>query len=247
MFKAVLEDVALLRDSIATISELIEEAKFKIKKDGIELLAADRAVVAVVDFKFSAKNFKEYDLKSDATIGINLNNFLQILKRAKSSEILRLELSDDSFSLIFEGRSKRKFTLPLIEIREEVPTGIEKLSFPSKVEISSGVLSDGIDDADLVSDSIVMEVEKDKFMLKAHGDSTSAELELKAGEDCKIETKEPVRARYSIDYLKKMLKAKKLSERVTIALNTNYPLKMSFKYQEGLITLSFILAPRVEE
>lgn len=247
MFKAVLDDISLLRDSIATISELIEEGRFKIKKDGIELLAADRAVVAVVDFKFSSKNFKEYRFQSDSTIGINLNNLLQVLKRAKSADVLKMELKEDSLSMIFEGRSKRKFTLPLIEIREEVPAGIEKLSFPAKVELDSEVLADGIDDADLVSDSVVMELDKDKFILKAQGDSSSTELELRAGEDCKIETKESVRARYSIDYLKKMLKAKKLCDRVVLALNTNYPLKMTFNYSGGLVSLSFILAPRVEE
>lgn len=246
MFKATLEDVSLLRDSIATISELIEEARFKIKKDGIELLAADRAVVAVVDFKFSSKNFKEYHHQSDSNIGINLNNFLQVLKRARANDILLIELEENSLSLTLKGRSRRKFTIPLLEIREEVPSGIEKLTFPAKVVLSSELLADGIEDADLVSDSVIIELDKDKFLLKAQGDSSSSELELKAGEECKIETKEKVRARYSIDYLKKMLKAKKLSENVEIALNTNYPLKMTFA-QDKLISLSFILAPRVEE
>ena len=246
MFKAVLEDISTFRDSMATISELIEEGKFKIKKDGIELLAADRAVVSVVDFKFSAKNFKEYHYHSDSSIGVNINNLLQILKRAKSSDTVTIELDENSLALTFKGRSKRKFTIPLIEIREEVPAGIEKLSFPAKAELNSEVLADGIDDADLVSDSVVIELDKDKFLLKAQGDSSSAELELKSGDDCKIETKEKVRARYSIDYLKKMLKARKISDRVQLALNTNYPLKMTFSSGD-LITMSFILAPRVEE
>ncbi len=245
MFKATLEDISSFRDSILTISELIDEAKFKIKKNGIELLAADRAVVAVVDFKFYAKNFKEYNYKSDETIGVNLNSLLQILKRAKSNDIMIMEVDENSLSLTFQSRSKRKFTIPLIEIREEVPSGIEKLSFPSKIEMSSETLADGVDDADLVSDSVVIELDKDKFVMTAQGDSSSSELEIKNGDDCKIETKEKVRARYSIDYLKKMLKAKKISDRVELALNTNYPLKMTFSSEK--LSMSFILAPRVEE
>jgi hypothetical protein len=42
MFEAKLDDVSLLRESIATISELIDETEFRIKKDGIELVASDR-------------------------------------------------------------------------------------------------------------------------------------------------------------------------------------------------------------
>jgi len=70
MFNALLENVQLFRDSIATIAELIDETEIKIRKDGIKLLASDRAVVAVADFFFSAENFKEYHYESDVTIGV---------------------------------------------------------------------------------------------------------------------------------------------------------------------------------
>ncbi|MFQ6120306.1 MAG: DNA polymerase sliding clamp, partial [Methanosarcinales archaeon] len=60
MFKATITDVNLLRDSISTIAELIDEGIFKIAKDGISLVAADRAMVAVVDFKILSTAFEKY-------------------------------------------------------------------------------------------------------------------------------------------------------------------------------------------
>ena len=60
VFKAVISDVNLIKDSISTISELIDEGVFKIDKNGLSLIAADRAMVAVVDFKLPATVFDEF-------------------------------------------------------------------------------------------------------------------------------------------------------------------------------------------
>jgi len=246
MFSAVLDNIGLFRDSVATISELIDEGQFKIRKNGIELLASDRAVVAVVDFSFSAKNFKEYNYKSDINIGVNLSSLLHVLRRANANDVLQINVDENSLSLKFKNGSTRKFTLPLIEIREDVPSGIDKMVFKSEVELSSEILSNGIDDADLVSDSVIFEIEKDSVLLKSQGDSSSTELRLDKGDQVKINTEKNVKARYSIDYLKKMIKAKKLSDKVKLELDSNYPLKMTFSLP-GKLTMSFILAPRVEE
>jgi len=247
MFNALLENVQLFRDSIATIAELIDETEIKIRKDGIKLLASDRAVVAVADFFFSAENFKEYHYESDVTIGVNLQSLLQILKRAKSKDALALKLEEGQLTLVLKGDSIRRFRIPLIDIKEEVPPGIEKLSFPAKVEIRSDILSDGISDAELVGDSVVFEVTGEKFVVKTEGDSSSVELELTKDSDAiKIATSKDVRARYSIEYLKKMMKGEKISEVATIELDNNYPLRLTFSVQDK-VKLSFILAPRVEE
>jgi DNA polymerase III sliding clamp (beta) subunit (PCNA family) len=165
MFNALLENISLFRDSIATIAELIDETEIKIRKDGVKLIASDRAVVSVVDFFFSSENFKEYHYESDVTIGINLQSLLQILKRAKSKDTLALRLEEGQLTLVLKGDSIRRFKIPLIDIREEVPPGIEKLTFPAKVEIRSDILSDGISDAELIGDSVVFEVNTEKFVL----------------------------------------------------------------------------------
>ncbi|MEM5861084.1 MAG: hypothetical protein QXL09_01850 [Candidatus Aenigmatarchaeota archaeon] len=244
-FKAVLDDLSTFRDSIATISEIIEETQIKIKKNGIELIASDRAVVAVVDFKFSAKNFREYNYESDLAIGINLANLLQILKRARSSDITEFLVSDNKFIITLKGESTRRFSIPLLDIREEIPQGIEKLVFPVKLEISSSALEDGIEDADLVSDALTFEVTKDALILKAEGDSSSSELII-SKDKAKFYGEKNAKATYSLDYLKKMIKGRKISENVIIEFDTNYPMRMTFERGSD-IALSFILAPRIEE
>lgn len=246
MFSAVLENIELFRDSIATIAELIDEGEFKVRKDGLELLASDRAVVAVVDFKFSASNFSEYNFQSDRSIGINLGNLLQVLRRAKAGDKMKIKLEENKLDLSFSNGLKRNFTIPLIEIREELPAGIEKLSFPVKLEMNSESLADSIDDADLVSDSMVFEVSSNKVVLRARNDSSSTETELENNANIKIDTEKNAKSRYSLDYLRKMIKAKKISETVQLSFDTNYPMKLAFSSPDK-VSMIFILAPRIED
>ena len=247
MFEAKLSEVSLLRDSIATISELIDETELHITKDGIKMIAADRAVVAVIEFFLSKDAFDEYNHDKDSKIGINLLSFLQILRRAGINDSLNMKLLDDRLELVLRGESTRRFTLPLIDISKEETPPLNKLEFPTYMRINSEILNSGIEDAELITDSIVFTVSKDQFIMKAESDSSSTQLELIPGSELNItQINEPVRARYSLDYLKKILKARKLAEEATMALASDYPMRIQFEV-EGKMQLSFILAPRVEE
>ena len=250
MFEAKLDDIASLRESISAISDLIDECEMKITNEGIELVASDRAVVAVVDFYLSRESFKEYSIDKERKIGINLVNLLQILKRAASDDEMKIRLEDNKLKIILTGSSTRSFTMPLIDVSKEEAPDLKKLGagFSASFSIDSSVLNSGIEDAELITDSVVFTLRKDQLALKAEGDSSSAHLEVPATEDVLkiIDMGEPVRSRYSIDYLKKMLKPRKLSETITAQMATDYPLKLEYNVPNKL-RLSFILAPRVEE
>ncbi|MBW2994515.1 DNA polymerase sliding clamp, partial [Candidatus Woesearchaeota archaeon] len=89
--KLTLADSTYLKDSITVISELVHEARFKLTKDGIELIAMDPANVAMVVFKLLSSAFTEYELENETEIAINLANFKQILRRAKAQDVVSLE------------------------------------------------------------------------------------------------------------------------------------------------------------
>ena len=82
--KLTLADSTYLKDSITVISELVHEARFKLNKDGIEMIAMDPANVAMVVFKLLSSAFTEYEIDKETEIAINLANFKQILRRAKA-------------------------------------------------------------------------------------------------------------------------------------------------------------------
>lgn len=248
MFEARIDDISLLRDSIATIAELIDETELHIKEYGLQLIASDRAVVVVVDFYLDRSVFKEYKYTEDARIGINLQNLLQILRRAGEDDSLSIKLADGKLELTLKGISTRKFVLPLIDISREETPPIDKLDFSASLVVSSEILSSGIEDAELITDSIIFTVRKDQLTMKGESDTSFTQLDLMMGEGGFriMDIGEPVRARYSLDYLKKIIKAKKLSAEAKISMANDYPMKIQFE-APGKLQLGFILAPRVEE
>ncbi|MHA1332430.1 MAG: proliferating cell nuclear antigen (pcna) [Candidatus Hodarchaeales archaeon] len=250
MFKATMKDTGFLKDSLSAISDLIDEAVFQIKKDGIDMVATDRAVVAVVNFRLLPTAFTSYKCDKDVSAGLNLINFMQILKRAKPDDSLTLRFDPDAetFEVILEGESTRKFTLPIIDVSEQDLPDVNKLKFTAEVELSPVFLKDSIDDADLVSDSAFIEVSKDGLAIRAEGDSSTVHSKLEKSSPAlkKLKATSLVTSRYSIEYLKKMLKAEKLADKVSASLGQDFPLKMDFDVKDKM-SLSFILAPRVEE
>ncbi|MDI6798714.1 MAG: hypothetical protein QMD12_01815, partial [Candidatus Aenigmarchaeota archaeon] len=202
MFKATLIDVSLLTDSISTIAELIDEGVFKITKDGISLIAADRALVAVVDFKILSTAFEKYEVDQEHSIGINIGNLLSVLKRAGAGDKATFNLQDSKLEIILENSSRRRFVIPLLDLSQEEVPPIEQLKFTSKAEIKPEVLQSGIADAEVVADSVLFEASRERFGMRAEGDISSAQLELEKGNEALLEIKTDgeTRARYPLDY-----------------------------------------------
>ncbi|RLJ09880.1 MAG: proliferating cell nuclear antigen (pcna) [Candidatus Aenigmatarchaeota archaeon] len=247
MFKITLSDTELLKNTIPIIAEIIDEGVFTIDKNGMSLLCPDRTMVSVVDFKLPASAFEKFEVDSTTTIGLNLSRFASILKRIKGGEKITLEPSEDNSRLrvVVEGDSKRVFEIPLLDVKMESPP-IDQLKFKGRVEVSSNLLEDGISDAEIVGDSVVFEADPECFRIYSKGDVTSTELEVKGNNGVKIDTSEKIRARYPLEYLKKMIKVGKLSKQAVIEFGTDYPMRMEFTLPDKL-QLRFILAPRIEE
>ncbi len=245
--KLTLAENRYLKDSITIISDLVNEARFKIDKNAIELVAMDPANVAMVVFKLLGSCFSEYNVDKPVEICLNLANLKQVIRRVKPDDIIIMELdTSNRLKLQFKSSTTRTFYLPLIDI-EEKEQKIPDLKFPVTVKIPSTMLDEAIEDADIIAESVNFIAEKNKFTILAEGDLSKVNIEIPKGDNVNIavDTADTIKAKYSIEYLKKMMQASKLSEEVSIQFNKDYPLKLEYK-EINKVMLSFILAPRVE-
>ncbi|MFZ8830337.1 MAG: proliferating cell nuclear antigen (pcna) [Candidatus Aenigmatarchaeota archaeon] len=246
--KVITSEPEILITSVATAAEIIDEGIFKFGKNGISLTAADRAMVAVIDLFISKDSFEEYDVEEEREVGLNMTNFLSLLKRARGSNKIGLEFVDNKLILtIFDG-TKRRFTVPLLQIsREEIPP-IEQLEFKASVTLKPEILEDSIKDASVITDAVTFYATKNNFKITAEGDVSQTELELVPGDEGLIDlnVKEDSKAKYPLEYLEKILKAAKISDEVNLKFAQDYPMRIDFKY-EGKARISMVLAPRVSE
>ena len=245
--KLTLAEPSYLKESISIISDLVNEARFKITPDAIELVAMDPANVAMVVFKLLSSCFTEYDVKKETEIAINLSNLKQVLRRTSARDMLTIEMdADNRLKIELRSNTTRTFNLPIIEL-EEKEQKVPDLKFPITIKTSSSILNEAIADVDVVGESVSFIAEPKKFTLQAEGDLNQAKIEIKEDEITKVATTsdEKIKAKYSIEYLKKMINGSKLSDEVSIQFNKDYPLKLEYKKVDKVV-LSFILAPRVE-
>ncbi len=243
--RVVLQDIEIFRNAMDTISSFITEGTFKFEKDGVNLMAMDPSSVAMLILKMLPSMFLEYNVNSES-ITIPMQEFTKIVKRCKPSERMIFEKKENKFLITIEGDYKRKFYLPIIEPSESVLKA-PNLKFNSIIKIESSVVENGIKDAEMVSDNIILIANKDQFVMRAVGTNSNAELVIDKNSSSliSIETKEDSQAKYSIDYLDRILKATKLSKQIEIKFSTNYPLEIDFVKKDKL-KLVFILAPRVD-
>ena len=90
-----------------------------------------------------------------------------------------------------------------------------------------------------------LHVFKNAFIIKSEGNITEAKVEINADEETLLNLSgDEVFSKYSIDYLKKIIKGSKLSDSVVVQFGQDYPLRIDYNVIDKM-SLSFILAPRV--
>jgi proliferating cell nuclear antigen len=243
--KLVLAETSYLKDSISIISDLVNEASFKIGPNSVELVAMDPANVAMVIYKLLSSCFTEYNVKEEMNLAINLSNLKQILRRTNPEDVLIIELAKDNrLQIQLKGRSTRTFSIPIIEL-EEKEQKVPELNFGATAKLPCNIFNEAIEDADIVAESVSFECEDKKFTVIAEGDLSKAKIEIKEDDNVKIASESKVRSKYSLEYLKKMIGGCKLADEVIVQFSKDYPLKLDYKTVDKVL-LSFILAPRVE-
>ena len=183
---------------------------------------------------------------NDSFRPIDMNNFKQILRRAGANDMLSMEIDENRLKLQLKGKTTRTFSLPLIE-SEEKEQKIPELNFPVNIKTSTTIFNDAIGDVDIVAESVTFDVDKNSFIITGESDLSNANIEIKASDETNItvEGDDKVKAKYSVEYLKKIINASKLCDDVVLQFNKDYPLKLDYIVIDK-VQLSFILAPRVE-
>jgi proliferating cell nuclear antigen len=237
-----LENPKRLLDVVGIISELVLEVRIKVNKDGMSIIAIDPANVAMIASKLPASNFSELKIEKDEILGVNLENLKAVLRRVKGNSILVIRREENELKIEIQDKIKREFSLALIDIESEEKE-IPMLDFTSKIEMNSIDFSEAIEDCAVVADSCAFISAPDKFTIKAKGSLNSFKSEFSSDEANIVAT--IAESKYSLEYLQKIIKAAKVSDKLTINFSTDYPLKLEFN--SNLLELSFILAPRVEQ
>lgn len=246
--RLVLSEPRFLKESVNILSDLVSDVRIKLDPDKLEIIAMDPANVAMIVFRLLNSAFTEYEVSGMEVISVNLESLKQVLSRSKPSDSIVLELDEEKNKLKIglRGETKRNFSLGLIDIHEK-DQKIPDLNFAGSINMSSLVFNDAIEDMGIVSDSVSLSVVGGNFLVEAIGTINDAKVEIRKNDDTSIELdgeKKEIKSKYSVTYLKKILKGGKLTDRVSLKFGQDYPLQIEYKVTDKLHLMT-LLAPRV--
>lgn len=246
-FKISLAEPAYLKDSIDLLNNIVVEATFKVGKDYIEVNELDPANVAQVRWKLLSSACIEYDVKKSFNFCLNVSSLLQVLRNAKSDDIIELTNSkEDPTKIIvwFKNLSKREYTIPVIESEDTREKKLPDLTFKTKVKYNAALFCDQIKEVGTIATSTTFDVSRESFDIRGEADISKVRIENNSSDDVVITTDGKFQTKYSIEYLSKIAKCKKVSSDVTLEFSKDYPLKVTYQLIDKL-SFEWILAPRV--
>ncbi|WP_435197560.1 DNA polymerase sliding clamp [Natronomonas sp. EA1] len=246
MFKAIVS-AETLRDTLDSVSVLVDECKIRLEEDGLSIRAVDPANVGMVDLTLAASAFESYETDGDGVIGVNLSRLEEFAGMADAGQLIQLELDEETRKLHIKIEGLEG-TLALIDpesIRQE--PDLPDLDLPATVVVEGRDINRAVKAADMVSDHIALGVDADAetFYVDAEGDTDDVHLELER-EDLIDLSAGDARSLFSLDYLKDMNKAIPGDAEVTLELGEEFPVKLHFELAEGACQVTYMLAPRIQ-
>jgi len=236
-----LDHPKLFSDIISIISDLVIEVKINVNKEGMKILAVDPANVAMIDFKLPATAFSQIEVEEEV-LGVNLESLKAVLRRCSATSALIMSTEDNFLRLEIIDKIKREFTLTLLDL-EGKDKPLPSLEFSTKIEMNSVDFAEAVEDCSIVADSCSFSADSSKFSISAKGSLNSANLTY-SSDEINVESPTESKGRYSLEYLQKMIKANKITDKVVLNFANDYPLRLEFI--TPMINLAFILAPRIE-
>ncbi|MCL2607537.1 MAG: proliferating cell nuclear antigen (pcna) [Methanomassiliicoccaceae archaeon] len=243
MFKAEIKSDTL-KGLVNVISTLVDEAKFNISEEGINLKAVDPAHVAMVDLTIGKGAFESFSADR-LEMGVDLDKMKEVLKLASPGDIVTMEQNESQGRLILKvGNITR--SMNLVDTSGMNDPKVPQLSLPANVDVAVSELQRGMKAAESVSDHIALSADADTFELFCEGNTDTVSLKLDRTKLAGITATSKVRSLFPLDYFANLVKAIPSDTIVKISLGDDYPVKLSFNFADGNGSVGYLLAPRIE-
>ncbi len=241
-----------LKSAFAPVFRILEEMPLELGEDGVRGVGMDSAHVAAARLELPPGFFEEFrPPEEEVEIGVDGEYLARICNRIRVTD--EVELSSDGEELVLVVRREgyeRVFRVRGIEVGESAD--LPELEYEAEVTLVPDFLADAVRDVEGVSDTVELVAREGELMLRAEGEHSEVRPVVREGSEALITSVEvedgEVKALYSVDYLKDMVRAAQGAESVTLRFGEELPLELEFRVgPAGEGTVKFYLAPRVEE
>jgi len=252
-FLAVTKNADVWKSISSSIMAIVDQAYFEADLKGLTFRSMDPSHIALIDISWPASSFEKYECPSTLKFGLRISDFAKILKRIGHDDSIEISVKGSSLNIKTTGGYVRNYKMNVLDSGGENAFPLPKLTFDSKIVVSTAILDKIFSDVEVVSKNITIETSIDeKMVAKFSGNSDSGSVALTVDGKSKIETiqditvKENSKSAYNMDYVSKIVKIlSPVCNNVVIEYSSKKPLKLGFVLPNSL-TVEFFLAPRIE-
>jgi len=243
---------------IAAISELVNEANFDCREQGMSLQAMDSSHVSLVSMLLRAEGFEPWKCENSCQLGLQMDHLTKLLKCMHSKDSVDLCYKEDGEELDFIFKSPNEdrvshFSLKLMEIDTE-HLGLPETEYKVSVKMPSTEFMRICRDLSSFGDTITLKVTKEEISFSAIGDVGRGTMSLRNStasdeEEEKatlITCEEEITQTFALRYLQNFTKATPLSKVVVISMNPDVPVMIEYQMDE-LGYIRYYLAPKIDE
>lgn len=235
----------ILKEAIKTIVSVTDEARLQITEDGFRLKAVDAASVVICNFSLQKDVFVQYTIDEPKTVGMDFAKLLDMISVGGKEEV-ELKMDGIDKLKLKNGSLSYALSLPDVNLLRKEPN-IPDLEFPTKVEVSTEDIKRAIRASRELGDAIVFGVEEDKFYIEAENEMDKMRMQLTKEQLVSLVIgKQPVRSKFSTDYVSDIAKGLGSVESVKIGLGKDHPLRVDFEMANGFCKVGYLIAPRID-
>lgn len=255
LFEARTTDAVDLKRIVRTLAATATEAPVRFDRDGVHVLTADAAMVAMIDLDLTPELFDRFNPPADGvTVNVNLDELKDAVCEARKGDRVTITVENARVERemqtvvsvrIWSDGITTEYQLTSVDAELETPE-TDDLEFSAEATVSVEKFADAVKRMD--KDSGV-EVRLSEEELELSGGS-GVSVEFPANSDylhgpCVDDGTGSVASLYSVEYLENLRKLKNTATWFKVRFATDFPLKVSAT--DDRFKLSYILAPRIEE
>ncbi len=242
-------DAKTFKTMVDSLSKILDEASFKITRDGVSVVGMDPARVALIRVEIPYESFLELEVSEDrdsVEAGFNMDVLKDMLKRGKKGDVVEFRVADDKILVVVEGKVLKRYLVPNLEVVSEAPEEV-KLEHDVEAVVLGDVLKKALRDAEVVGDVVEFEADEERLVIRGRGEGRARAETILTRETTALidlQVKRPAKSLYDIQYLKNVVALTGIAEAVEVKFSSEKPLELVFRSPEGS-RIMYLLAPSV--
>tara|TARA_A100001234_G_C12502632_1_gene332545 strand:+ start:27 stop:773 length:747 start_codon:yes stop_codon:yes gene_type:complete len=235
----------LVREIVEVLSVLNEEAKIIWGENGLLVTIVDGSHVALLSAKIGNECFETYEVEP-VEIGLELGKMKDLLSLG-GSDLVEIDYDEAVGMMNVRIGSVLRILRGLDTSTMENPS-LPDLEFNSRATIDSEKFSKSLRAAKFVGELVDFSIDNNQLRVSVQSEAgEGVNVKFESGELAELSCSEASQSTYSLQFLEPLTRklASGFTDEISLQFQEKYPLKMTWKTNDGGAEWVYFLAPRV--